>query len=290
MTAKPGLVVPADIAAFFKDADGSSIISLASKQITAPMIQGTAVTLDELSMGGGLRVVYYILDRSPSMADVGPLLLKGFNEDLVPAIKEAREDDISTLRIGGSSFSSDITQIWGRPENGKTIYFHELEKLPLLTSAEYNPSRGWATALHAAIIDGCAKAMAYAGELRKEYGIQPEVDVIVLTDGANNEPPNDLQPVQSVITGSRKDLVRFVFFYFQTKGGLADPEGYARELGFDPENTQVFAKKKSETDKEYKSRFRRMMRVMSRVSASKGTNAVQAASAVPPADAEEDIV
>ena len=51
-------------------------------------------------------------------------------------------------------------------------------------------------------------------------------------------------------------------------------------MGFDGENIMIFSKKGGESDSEYRSRFRRMMRVMSKVSASKGTSAVNAAAAV----------
>jgi hypothetical protein len=82
--------------------------------------------------------------------------------------------------------------------------------------------------------------------------------------------------------------VRFVFFYFETDWGLKDPKGYAiDELGFDGENVVVFEKKRGESDDDRAKRFRRMLQVMSRVSASKATSAVQAA-AVQQATVEED--
>jgi len=283
-----GVMSQEDQLAYFQDPDASSVITAAAQQITAPMVKGAAVTNEEMMMGGGLRVVMYVFDRSPSMEDVGDLLLEGCSEDLVPAIKEAREDDISVLRIGGLSFSSDITQIWGNKSGNETIYFHKLDELPSLTKNEYDPEKGWGTALHAAILKAYAIALAYANQEKARTGQMPEIDIVILSDGANNDDPRDPGPVQQVITGSKKDLVRFVFFYFETDYGLKDPKGYGLELGFDGENIEAFMKKPGETAAERKSRFRRMMRVMSKVSASKGTSAVQAAAAVPVVADDDD--
>ena len=275
-----------NIASFFRDPDASSVITIKAQQIAAPVVRGEDVTTEELMMGGGIRIVLYVLDRSPSMEEAGNMLLSDFNQELVPAIQEAREDDISALRIGGTSFSSDITPIW---EKGG-IYFHSLDNLPSLTKSEYDPSSGYATALHEAIIDGSTRVMKYAAEEQAKTGIAPDVDIIVLSDGANNCLPGDPSSVRQVIEGRDKNRVRYAFFYFETDWGLDDPAGYGREMGFDPEDIQIFAKKQDETPLERRKRFRRMMRVMSRVSASKNTSAVQAAAAVPVDDDEEDII
>ncbi len=279
------VVSSADIGAFFNDLDASSVISLQANQITAPMVSGADITVDEMMMGGGVRVTFHVFDRSPSMKPVAKLFWEDFNQEYVPAIKAAREDDISALRLGGISFSSDITPIW--EQNGE--FFHPLENLPPLTKAEYDPDRGNATALHAAILDGYARAVAYAQTIKSKTGIQPEIDLVVLSDGANNESPLDASVVHKVVAGSKKELVRFVFFYFQTGWGLDDPATYAiKELGFDGENVMIFEQMPNESAEERRKRFRRMLRVMSRVSASKGTNAVKAAAAVPQAD--EDLI
>jgi hypothetical protein len=268
---------PKEISGFFDNLEASSIVSLKGQQITAPMVSGAAITPEEMMMGGGVRVVMHVLDRSPSMEDVGRILLNEFNEEYVAAITEAREDDIATLRIGGISFSSDITPIW--EQNGE--YFHKLEDLPPLTKKEYDPSKGWGTALHAAILDGYARALGQAQQVKRDTGIMPEIDIVILSDNANNESPLDSTEVYKVVTGSNRGLVRFSMFYFETDLGLDDPKAYAvNDLGFDGENVQIFEKKSNETPEERKSRFRRMMRVMSRVSASKNTSAVKAAAAV----------
>ena len=265
-----------DIASFFKDPSASSAISLRAQQIAAPVVSGLAITVDELSSGGGIRVVYLVIDRSPSMEPVARLLLEGFNKYYVPAVQAAQADDIATLRIGGLTFSSDITPIWIHGGNA----LHSLDTLPPLTTAEYDPSRGHSTALNQAIIDGTATAIRYAADERSNTGIQPEVDIITLSDGANNCAPMDSAPVRKIIKGSKADLVRHTFLYFETNWGSDDPATIAADLGYDGENVMIFAKKPGETDKEYASRFRRMMRVMSRVSASRGNSAIKASAAV----------
>lgn len=284
------VVDPNTLVSFFADIDASSVISLKAQQITAPMVSGAIITPNEMFMGGGVRIVVNAFDRSPSMGPVADLLLGDFNEEYVPAIKDARGDDISALRIAGVTFSSDVTQIWEKdmgPGNDPQ-YFHPLDQLPLLTKTEYDPAEGWGTALHEAILQAYTLALGHAQKVMQQSGIMPEIDVVVLSDGANNERPHDPDSVKSVVTGSKKGLVRFVFLYFETPGGMADPYGYAiNELGFDPENVMIFAMKPGETDKERASRFRRMLRVMSKISASKHTSAVKASAAV---DAEDDIV
>jgi hypothetical protein len=268
--------VSSAILSFFKDPDASDILTLAGNQVLAPTVRGQDLTDAELSMGGGVRLVMHIFDRSPSMEPATKLMLEGFGGDYVEAIKEARGDDIAALRIAGVSFSSDITPIWVK---GGTS-FHALEKLPPLTRAEYNPSNGNGTALHQAIIDGYNLALNYAAQIQQDTGIQPEIDIPILSDGMNNERPHDPDVIRTLIKGSKKELVRWIFFYFETNPGGMNPEDIAKDLGFDSENIMGFAKKPGETEAEHKKRFRRMLRVMSRVSASKGTSAVKAAAVV----------
>ncbi|TSC72355.1 MAG: hypothetical protein G01um101470_349 [Parcubacteria group bacterium Gr01-1014_70] len=284
------------IAAFFKDPDASSVVGLKASQIVAPIVRGEDVKPEELMMGGGLRVVHFILDRSPSMEPVGDMLREDFNKEFIAAVKEAREDDISVLRIGGTSFSSDITPIWkGKDTSGADVYYHSLDNLPALTRAEYDPERGYATALHEAILDGTARALKSAADQQGKTGTAPDVDVVTMTDGANNCSPIDPSVVKDMVTGANKRRVRHIFFYFQTDMGLNDPKAYAiNELGYDGENVMVFEQKPGETSVERRKRFRRMMRVMSRVSASKGMSAVKAAAAQQVANAtttdDEDLV
>lgn len=286
-------VVNPALNAFFEDIDASSVISLKMNQVTAPMIIGTPLTIEELSMGGGVRIVMHVIDRSPSMIPVRDLLLTDFNTEYKPAIQAAREDDISALRMGGLSFSTDITQIWKLGND----YFHSLDKLPALTKAEYYPmdedDTGYVprlhggTSLNAAIIEAYAIAAKYACVLLQERGIIADIDILVLSDGANNQPPDSSQ-VRQVIGGSKKGIVRFIAFYFETSSGMRDPKGYfVKELGFDSEYIEVFAQKLNETPKERASRFRRMVRVMSKVSASKHATAVKASAAV---QQEDDLV
>ena len=280
-----------NIAAFFNDPDASDVVTIKAQQIAAPVVRGQDLSVDEMMMGGGVRIVLFALDRSPSMKPVQDMLRDDFNDELVPAIHEAREDDISALRIGGISFSSDITSIWESVVDGEPCFYHALDALPKLTRVEYDPSRGYGTALHAALIDGTARAMKYASQLQDDTGVAPDVDIIVLTDGVNNDAPMDGSEVKRMIEGCDKTRVRFSYFFFETAWGLGgDPKTEAQKLGFDPENVQVFAKDPNETPVERRRRFRRLMRVMSRVSASKGMSAVKATAAVMADDDDDDLI
>lgn len=270
-----------NIAGFFNDLGASDIISLKAAQISSPVVSGQSISVDDLMMGGGVRIIYLILDRSPSMKPVAKLMLDGFNNNYIPAVKEAQDDDISVLRIGGMSFSSDLSNMWVRDDGkGGHIAFHALEDLPPLTDVEYNPTKGYGTALHKAIIEGTSVALRYAAEEKVRSGTQPEVDIIVLADGDNNESPFDVADVRTIIQGSKKELVRYSFLFFETSGGSSDPFATAIEMGFGDENIQCFAMKQGETQKEYEHRFRQLMRVMSKISASKGNSALNSVAAV----------
>jgi hypothetical protein len=270
--------VSEEIAAFFTNPDASSAIVMAAEHVAAPVVQGATLTEDELGKGGGLRVVYHVFDRSPSMEPVGDDLRDGFNNDYVPAIEEAREDDISALRLGGLSFSSDITPIWVVP-GGDAI--HPLDALPQMTIQDYDPTIGSGTSLHQAILDGTTNAMTFAAQVQAETGLDVDVDIIILTDGANNGNPRDPGKVKKVITGRDRSRVRYVFFYFETKLGLSDPKGYAiNDLGIDGEQVQSFPALPNETPEQRRHRFRQLLQVMSRVSAAKNTSAVMATAAV----------
>lgn len=283
-----------EIGSFFDDPDASNAMVLAAQHVVAPVIQGATLTMDETMSGGGIRVVFFIFDASPSMSPVAQLLREGFNVDFVPAVQAAREDDISALRVGGAAFSSGSpTPLWRDVDDDTNadIYFHPFNKLPQLTSSDYDPDAGYSTALHRAIVEGSARAFAYAADLQQKTGIDIDVDIIVLSDGANNEPPRDASEVHRLVTGRDKTRVRYVFFYFETDwglstdkpagGGPSELERYViSELGFDGEQVQAFALKPGETAEERASRFRRLLMVMSKVSASRGTSAVVATASV----------
>jgi len=274
------------IASFFSDPDASDAIVLAANNIAAPVVQGIGFEIDELSMGGGTRIVYFIIDASPSMEPVAQALRDCFTNDFVPAVRDARESDISVLRIGGCVFSSGKpTPIWKGIENGRPVYFHTLDSLPGLTSVEYDPERGYGTSLHLAIIEGTATALRYAVDVQDETGTDPEVDIIILSDGANNDAPRDPSEARKVIQGCDPTRVRHMFFYFDTSWGLPDAKTYAtRDLGISSEQVEEFLRRQGETDEDMAKRFRRMMAVMSRVSASRGTSVVVATAAVPDDD------
>lgn len=281
--------VSPEIAGFFQDPDASDAVVMAAQQIAAPLIQGAPLTMQETMMGGGARVVFFIFDASPSMEPVAALLREGFNTDFVPAVKAAREDDISALRIGGVAFSSGSpVPLW---EGSNQNYFHPLDELPQLTTSDYNPNLGYGTALHRAILEGSAQAFKYAAELEASMGMNIDVDIVVLSDGADNDSRSSAREVKQMITGRDKTRVRFIFFYFETEWGLkvtrpsssepSELEKYVVDgLGFDGEQVQAFALKPGESATDRERRFRRLLNVMSRVSASRGTSAVVATASV----------
>lgn len=273
-----------NVASFFVNPEASSAVVLAAPQIAAPIVRGAALTVSELMMGGGIRVVYFLFDKSPSMDPVAQLLRDAFNNDFVPAVKEARESDVSTLRIGGAAFSGSAPEpIWkGKDTSGNVIYFHPLDELPPLTIAEYDPSVGNSTALHLAIELGTARAVRYAADVQKETGTDVELDIMILSDGGNNVPPYSPAKAAMLIESRDRTRVRYVYFYFETDQGLKDPRSYAiNDLKIDVENVETFMRKPNETEEELHKRFRRMMAVLSKVSGARNVSAVVASAAVP---------
>lgn len=270
-----------EIAAFFQDPATSSAIVLGAQQVAAPVVQGATLTDEEVMMGGGLRLVNFVLDGSGSMSGVAQQLREAFTNDFVPAVQAAREDDTSALRIGGAVFSDyDPDPIWVGA-NGD--HFHALEDLPALTTAEYNPEMwGGLTALHHAIDKETKRAVRAAAELQMQTGVDVDIDIIILSDGANNMEPRNPAEAKRIITGCDRTRMRYVYFYFETgAGGQPDPRGYAiNQLGIPSEQVEMFLAKPGETADERAKRFRRLMAVMSRVSAARGTSAVVATAAV----------
>ena len=275
------------IESFFQDPNSSSVVSIKAQQITAPTCKGSDLMPEELMQSGGmLRVEELNIDGSYSMEKVIAQIRDGLNKDFRDAVAEAREDDIAALRFGGLVFDDYIKPIW--EENGE--YFHTLENLPLLTDKNYQV--GGCTNLHGAIIEGQTRAIKFAATQKAQFGIDPDVDNITISDGYDNINAHSADEVRQMIQGSRKDRVRNIFFFYDTAGIGMDqdnpnhPFQQALALGYDPEMIQIFEQKPGETEKEHKARFRRMMRVLSKISAAKGTSAVQAGAAV--AAAEED--
>lgn len=268
-----------EIAALFKDPAASNAVVVVANQVTAPMVKGAPLNTTEMGLGGGVRIVFFVLDGSLSMAEVEALLRRGFNTEFVPAIKAAREGDTAALRIGGGVFKDrELQQIW---VNSNDERFHPLDQLPELTESAYNTHMGYGTALHDAILKATALGAAYASEVAAETGSDPDLDIVVLSDGADNRSSATAEDVKRVVTGADKTRIRHILLFFRTDYGLRDPEKYAAEqLGFDRENIQVFERDIDETPEEMAKRVRALMRVMSQISASRNTSAVVAASNV----------
>lgn len=277
-----------DVRKFFSDPDASDAVVVVAQQIAAPLVKGTPLTMEE-SLMGAPRIVYYVFDASWSMDPVAEMLREDMNTEFIDALKEAREDDVSVLRLGGASFGSEaraFVPMWCGKDGS---YFHSLETLPELTDSDYKPHPDSATALNNAILEGSATALRYASELRAQSGSAVDVDIIVLSDGANNRLP-EADAVKRVVDGTNRARVRYSALFFETPWGLRVErmatghsqveEYFVGELGFDPENVHAFTMQDGEDEKARRHRFRQMLRVMSRVSASRGTSVAVAKASV----------
>ena len=267
-----------NITALFPNPDASSIVELQAAQIVAPMVNGEGMTPDEMMTGGGVRVIKFLIDGSSSMSPIAPTLRNLISDDLPKSIMGASEDDIAALRLGGAVFSDDITPIWGKkdPEGNGSTWYHAPINLPRLESREYSPeTQGGMTSLYRCILEETPRAVLFADRLQAESGTQPDIDIMVISDGLNNMHPRNPDQVRTMVQGADKTRVRFCFFYFDTdvyNTDKASIEHREREIRQMP-----FMAKPGETKQELHERLRRFLQMVSKTSASKGMSAVQAA-------------
>lgn len=247
-----------NIADLFKKSGGSIGLDDESSDIiiqnlnagTIPMCVGSPFTAEEEETDQ-FKIILPIFDASGSMDDVEQILIDEFNETLVPALMEGAKNIVGGIRMGGLVFGSDVRALWGGG-------FFPLADVPKLTRKEYRANG--ATSLYQAVLDGITGATAYALDIRNKTGTNPEVVVIVMSDGANNQFPYDPDDVYKITSKLSKELFTLVFAGFETFENV-DFKDIAKAIGF----PEVFEMKMApgETTEDRKRRFRHMIGVMS---------------------------
>lgn len=231
--------------------DESSDILIANLNATnLPMCVGTPI--EEIDTDD-VTIIFFILDQSPSMKPVEKELIDGFNEIVIPGLKGASSSLVSTIEIGGLVFNERISAMWGGG-------FKKLEDLPKLTRSNYDTSSGYATALNQAILDGITVVSARAAEVMNELGVPPKVMLVVLSDGANNCPPQNADDVRRVAGQLSDEIFVKAFAGFETMERVNFKE-VAEETGFN--KPFEMKKKPGESDEDMQRRFRHFLGVMS---------------------------
>lgn len=231
--------------------DGTSDVIIQNLNAgTIPMCIGSPFTSEEEETDQ-FKIVLFVIDGSGSMEDVEDMLINEFNETVIPSLKEGKKNVVSGLRIGGLVFNNTVTPLWGGG-------FNPLDDIPDLSRNDYS-ARG-STALNRAILDGLTGVTAYALDIRKKTGTNPEVIVIVMSDGANNQAPFDADVVYQVTSKLSRELFTLAFAGFETFERV-DFRQIAQDLGF----PEIFEMKMvpGETDEDRRRRFRHLIGIMS---------------------------
>lgn len=232
------------------DEESSDVIIQNLNAGTIPMCAGSPFTAEEEETDQ-FKIILFVLDGSGSMRDVEDAMIKEFNETVIPSLKEAKKSVVTGIRIGGLVFNDGIRPLWGGG-------FNPIDNIPKLTKAKYQT--GGATALFQAVLDGLTATAAYALEIRKKTGTNPEVIVIAMSDGANNMPPTDPDTIYQVTSKLSRELFTLAFAGFETMERV-DFRQIAQDIGF----PEIFEMKMvpGETDEDRRRRFRHLIGIMS---------------------------
>jgi len=203
-----------------------------------------------------------IIDISVSMDTLYDELVKSFNTIMIPALAKASESYKGGMRIGCLLFSDELIPAW---EGFKTL--DELGKEPLKRSAlNHSGLRGW-TALYGAMRAGVLWTAAGMEYLRKRgEGEVAKGKIIVLSDGANNRPPEREAAVANAfneIPALERRNIQSLIGFFKTGGGLSesDFQVMAKKTGF--EGLGYYDLTKGKTLKEKQAAFRHYFEIFS---------------------------
>lgn len=246
------------VAALFSSPDAAELgINAASSQI---MINNLNATTLPMCMGAPIHtlesddviIIMFAIDRSPSMLGVRQILIDAFNELLIDGLRGASKKTANTIVVGGLTFSSDVTPLWGGG-------FKKLQEVPRLTLNDYDPDAGRATALYQGQLDALTAASAYAAQVFQETGTMPRVIVVGMSDGANNVSGVKASDVLAITSSLSREICKLPFVVFETYEHV-DGKQIAQDTGF-----EVFESKKlpGESDEDVKRRFRHMMGTLS---------------------------
>jgi len=198
-----------------------------------------------------------ILDASGSMEKYFDILVQCVNSILIPALVNVSERQKNALRLGCLLFSKELIPAW--------IGFKTLEELgsrPLRREMFNKPGLGGSTTLYGAMKSAIIWTAASIEHMRETgRGEVPKGKIIVLTDGANNNPPENGTSVNDSFNGldekakrafSNKGKNQKVIGYFNTDNGLNKEqfETMAKVTGFEAKGFYDIAKGKTLEEKQ----------------------------------------
>lgn len=231
------------------DASGALIGNL--NATVTPMCIGSPFDDDE-NETDDFRLVFFALDGSGSMEDVQQDVRDSFNEIVIPGLLGGARDQVGAIRYGGLVYGTSVKPLW---KGG----WHKLtDNPPRITANEYSASG--ATALHQGVMDAFTAAASYATQVRDRTGTNPEVTIVCVGDGANNQPPNNPSQIKAIADKLSPELFTLVFIGFETYEPV-DFTTIAKGLGF--RDIMDSKAKPGETKDEQRRRFRHVMRVFS---------------------------
>lgn len=235
------------------DNDSSSTIIGNLGGSVTPMCTFTPLNEDE-EESDDHKIILFAVDGSGSMGDVVNDVLDSFNDVIIPGLCAEVLDAgiVGGIRVGGISFSSGINHLWGGG-------VQPIKDVPSLTRSDYYS--GGMTALHQAVLDLMTMGATQALQLSQITGTNPEVTLVCLSDGGNNQSPMDSGPIRDAMKALDPEIFTTVFIGFETNWGADDFQQIAEDLGF--REIQEVKAKPGETVEEQKQRFRNCMGVFS---------------------------
>lgn len=154
-----------------------------------------AIPMDYRSEIGQPLILNIILDISLSMEDFYGELLGYFNDIMIPTLKEISQRHKRPLRIGCLLFSEKLVPAW---KGFKDI--RESGAIRLNNSKLEHKGLQRTTALYQAMRSGALWTVAAMEQMYEAgQGEFPKGNVIVLTDGANNEIPTEEKAVRDAL-------------------------------------------------------------------------------------------
>ncbi|GEM_PF-772956 len=168
-----------------------------------------ATPMDRRSESGQPIFFDVILDISGSMSEFYDELVSCFNEIMIPSLAGAAHRYKGPMRLGCLLFSKELVPAWRGFKSLK-----ELGKKPLKRATLNQPGLQSTTALYGAMTAGILWTAAAMDHMRENgRGESPKSKIIVLTDGANNEPPKEevavVKALDSIGTKNRQALMGF---------------------------------------------------------------------------------
>lgn len=192
-----------------------------AKAIIAGDPEMGASKIDYRSEIGQPILITVILDISRSMREFHDEIIDCCNNIMIPSLKKLDDRYKNPLRLKCLLFSEKIALTWKGYKSLKEIGPKPFKRIML----EQDGLQG-RTALYGAMKTGVIWTAAAMEHMRKNgRGEIPKGKIIVLTDGANNEAPDEESAVLQASDGiTRKNSIKPMIGFLNTNYGLTENE------------------------------------------------------------------